>query len=97
MKPTQKAKTRYAKISDDIGDGIHYVLEARKSKVDVLYSRKCRSVADELMQNAGMPLDKVSNAAKVRSMLYFKQICVPNVMSEAMGMVGGARPSTRCG
>jgi len=52
-----------------------YPLCTRVKKIEdgVLFSRKCRSIAGELMQNADMPLDEVSNAAKVRPMLYFKQ------------------------
>jgi hypothetical protein len=40
----------------------------------VLCSRKCRSIADGLMQNAVQYApQKVSYAAKVRSMVFFKQ------------------------
>jgi len=50
------------------------------------------------MQNADMPLDEVSNAAKVRPMLYFKQGSFGSqVVIEAMEMVVGARASTQSG
>jgi len=49
------------------------------------------------MQNADMPLDQVSNAAKVRPMVYFKQFSVPNVVGEALEMVVGALANTQNG
>jgi hypothetical protein len=62
------------------------------------FPEKCRSIADELMQNADIALDEVPNAAKVRPMLYFKQGSFESqVVIEAMEMVVGARASTQSG
>ena len=37
-------------------------------KAGLLFFRKCRSIADDLMQNAAVPVVEVPNAAKVRLM-----------------------------
>jgi hypothetical protein len=52
-----------------------------------------------LMQNAGMPLEKVSNAAKnlFDALFQAEFVVCQNDVRGAVGMIGGARPSTRCG
>jgi len=71
-------------------------LRQGKLKVDVLFSQKCRSVADEFdAKTPCMPLEKVSNAAKSSFDALFSDICW--FARGAVGMIGGARPSTRCG
>jgi len=61
-------------------------------------SRKCRSIADELIQNAVLYASrKVSNAAKVRPMVSSNRFCVHVAVNEAMKMVVGARLVPRMG
>jgi hypothetical protein len=66
----------------------------------VLFSQKCRSVADEVDAKTPVcPLEKVSNAAKSSFDALFQTdlVVCQNVVRVAVGMIGGARPSTRYG
>jgi len=58
---------------------------------------RIRSIADELMQNADMPLEGLNAAKSPFIRWYLQQNSTREVVSEAMELIVGARASTRSG